>query len=78
MSGEAGRFIVDSASRPGESHMVDMSMNNGNGSCSCTDFSVRRYPLFNKHKRTILFGQSKTVCKHILEVMKYELKQSKK
>lgn len=76
IDGEVGRFIVNSTSQKDESHIVDMSLNNGNGSCSCTDFSTRRYQNYKKYNRTILFGDSRTVCKHIIGVMNYEIESN--
>lgn len=55
------RWLVPSASRPGESHLVELDAYNGNGKCSCADFTCRHEAL----ARTGQGGVAKTRCKHI-------------
>jgi hypothetical protein len=56
-----GRFTVPSASKPSERHMVDLLALNGNGRCSCEDFTCRKGPLLASG---FPMGD-KTRCKHI-------------
>jgi len=50
LSGEPFRATVESWSRPGEVHMVDLAEHQPLGHCSCEDWSCRRFP---EWKRTL-------------------------
>lgn len=81
VEGEKLRYYVHSESEENETHVVDLAALNGNGECSCTDFTMRRAPAFNKNGGNVVhFEKDKkgrvvaeaTYCKHIA-VAKMEL-----
>jgi hypothetical protein len=61
--GEAMRYFVESWGQPKYPHVVDLAMNQGNGACSCTDFTTRRQPAIDAGKP--LFTRE-TQCKHLI------------
>lgn len=77
VAGESLRFYVQSRSDPGIRHMVDLSLNQGNGFCSCQGFSFvceknikagktlfsRGSPVVNPRGK-ISFPEA-TICPHI-------------
>jgi len=47
-------------------YLVDLSAHGGNGECSCTDFTTRRFPVFKKTGKIVQYGKPEaTRCKHI-------------
>ena len=46
--GEPLRYRVPSRTHGNEAHIVDLSENTPNGSCSCTDYTARRLPKFRE------------------------------
>jgi hypothetical protein len=73
IEGEAGRYYVHSETVGNETHVVDLTANNGNGECSCTDFAMRRAPNFRNNGGHIVHyyidsngkvGKDATTCKH--------------
>ena len=52
-------------------YVVDLSENEGSGSCSCPDYITRRNPAIQQGEE--LFTR-KTSCKHLLAVRKHFLK----
>lgn len=61
------RWLVPSATKPGESHLVELDTYAGNGRCSCPDFSCRMEPQVRADLRRGTPGAwtEKTRCKHI-------------
>lgn len=59
------RWLVPSVTKPGESHLVDMSAYDANGRCTCPDFTCRHEPALRADK---LPPSDKTRCKHIRKV----------
>lgn len=57
------RWIVPSSSKPGEVHLVELDAYEGNGRCSCPDFTCRHEPVLRETPK--LGGVDKTRCKHI-------------
>jgi hypothetical protein len=66
--GEPLRYRVESWARPQFPHIVDLSMNKGNGSCSCTDFTTRRQPAIKAGGS--LFTRA-TSCRHVMMARKF-------
>lgn len=67
------RWLVPSASRPGESHLVELDAYRGTGRCSCPDFTCRLEPVL---RRPGEIGKTdKLRCKHIRLVRGYFLDQ---
>lgn len=60
------RWLVPSASRPGETHLVDLSGYDANGRCTCPDFTCRFEPMLRKDPS--LGGVDRMRCKHIRKV----------
>lgn len=60
------RWLVPSVSRPGESHLVDLSGYDANGRCTCPDFTCRHEPILRTDPK--LGGVDKMRCKHIRKV----------
>jgi hypothetical protein len=56
--GEPFRGTVESWSRPGESHMVDLSERQPLGQCSCEAYSCKIWPEFKKTLKPVR-------CRHI-------------
>jgi hypothetical protein len=47
-------------------YLVDLSAHQGNGECSCTDFTTRRFPVFKRTGKIVHYGKPEaTRCKHI-------------
>lgn len=62
--------MVQSESNLDQIHKVDMADNNGNGWCSCKDFTTRCQPSFRQTKRIREYGLvERTRCKHINAVV---------
>lgn len=59
------RWLVPSITKPGESHLVDLSGYDANGRCTCPDFTCRHEPALRADK---LAPSDKTRCKHIRKV----------
>jgi hypothetical protein len=68
IQGEVLRYTVESWSEPDKPHLCDLSMNRGNGACSCRDFVTRRGPAIKAGKP--LFTQA-TTCRHLRMARKY-------
>lgn len=60
------RWLVPSTSKPGESHLVDLSGYDANGRCTCPDFTCRHEPILRGDPK--LGGVDKMRCKHIRKV----------
>ena len=59
-------YHVQSESKSGDYHLVDLDANNGNGECSCHDFSCRKMLKFKETGRIVMYGEpDSTRCKHI-------------
>lgn len=61
LPGEFGRATVESWSRPGESHMVDLTERQPLGNCSCETYQCRLWPEFKKTLKPVR-------CRHITAV----------
>lgn len=59
--GETGRFRVQSKSHPQRPHMVDLLDRTPIGSCSCLDYTTRRWPAY----KLSLITSDAYRCKHI-------------
>jgi len=60
------RYHVLSESVPDREYLVDLAENNGNGACSCEDFSCRKMTIFEKTGKIVQYGEPEaTRCKHI-------------
>lgn len=68
VAGEAMRFLCSSWSHPKQPHLVDLSENQGNGCCSCIDYTTRRGPAIKAGAD--LFTRA-TSCRHLIAVRKY-------
>lgn len=68
VAGEAMRFLCESWSQKRAPYLVDLSDNQGNGSCVCTDFITRRNPAIRAGAP--LFTRE-TSCRHLIAVRKY-------
>ena len=59
-------YHVQSESKPGAHHLVDLDANNGNGECSCEDFTCRKMIKLKETGKIVMYGQPQsTRCKHI-------------
>lgn len=65
------RWTVPSASKAGESHLVQLDSYGGNGGCSCPDFVCRLEP--NLRRQTPPTPSEGTRCKHIRYVRSWFL-----
>lgn len=65
---EAMRFLCESWSAKRAPYVVDLSENQGNGFCPCTDFITRRGPAIKAGAE--LFTRA-TSCRHLIAVRKY-------
>jgi len=71
--GEPLRYYVHSETVGDETHVVDLTENDGNGNCSCTDFAMRRQPMLRQTGTIVQFERGRdgkivsntTECKHI-------------
>ena len=72
--GEALRYTVHSETVGDETHVVDLTENDGNGACSCRDFETRRGPNYHRNGKVIVeYGRDDkgkvikeaTRCKHL-------------
>lgn len=79
IEGELGlRFWVESESDPETSHLVDISLNGGIGSCSCASYRCRNanaveLALLEKKPLSSCIGRKEYTCKHIRAVHNYWL-----
>lgn len=67
IKGEPLRYYVASHSRLGISHVVDLSMNYGNGECSCENFQFTRLPVLLRGD----IPSERTECRHIREAKRF-------
>jgi hypothetical protein len=82
LEGEIGRFHVQSESSPTRPHVVDLLAHEGQGMCSCTDWSTRCRP---NQKRTpnafVPYGSAgrpnpeRHACKHVHVARTYFLRE---
>lgn len=66
--GEVLRYRVRSESKPAHSYIVDLSENQGSGSCFCTDYQTRRVPAI---KAGMPAFSREVSCKHIIAARTY-------
>jgi hypothetical protein len=59
--GEVGRFRAESWSHPQRPHLVDLLDRTPIGSCSCLDYTTRRWPAY----KLSLIVSNDHRCKHI-------------
>jgi hypothetical protein len=57
------RYLVDSSSRRGVEHLVELDAYNGNGKCACENFQYRLEPLLKAGAKP----SNATRCHHCLE-----------
>lgn len=58
LNGEFGRATVESWSKAGEHHMVDLTEYQPLGRCSCADWQCRRFPEWKKTLKPVR-------CRHL-------------
>ena len=70
--GEFLRYRVHSETKGDEEHVVDLHANDGNGECSCDQFTFRCGPMWSKTKEMVNYERGKdgklspaTRCKHL-------------
>lgn len=68
IAGEALRYRIESWTTPKTPHLVDLSENQGNGSCSCRDFITRKGPAIREGAQ--LFTRD-TSCRHLVAARKH-------
>lgn len=59
-------LLIESQCNPGHFYAVDMGANNGNGLCTCEDYTMRIGPLRDKDVEP-----TKPHCKHILRAAEF-------
>lgn len=67
------RWTIPSGSRPGDHHLIELDAYQGNGRCSCPDFTCRHEPDLRREPQ--LGGVDRTRCKHIRLVRDHFLDQ---
>jgi hypothetical protein len=80
--GEMGVFRVESWDRPDTPHTVDLLDHQGQGSCTCTDWSTRCRPNQKKYPFAFVeYGPLKSpnpnrhACRHVTIARKYFLRE---
>ena len=80
--GEHLRYYVHSETHGDETHVVDLTENQGNGQCSCRDFETRCGPAYHRNGKNMVhynrddkgkLNPDRTQCKHIHAVRDYLL-----
>jgi hypothetical protein len=77
IEGEPLRYRFPSRTAGDEDHVVDLAANDGNGECSCSDFTFRRGPNYHKTKEIVHYytdeegrvGKECTQCWHVHQAL---------
>lgn len=67
VDGEFGRYWVQSSSRPGIRHLVDLKGNRGNGWCGCERWAITYQPLLDRGAKP----DRLLACRHIRIAREY-------
>ena len=61
-TGDRYCYRVESISRPGQTHLVDLTGNKGAGKCTCLDHACRRQPAIDRGEPILTQA---TLCRHL-------------
>lgn len=72
--GEPFCYSVQSMTRPGQWHRVDLTQRGGHGACTCEHFQLVACPNFRRHQTWIPYDHRRhgvSECKHIRAAFDY-------